>query len=547
MLDCVVVGCNQMVFADYVEQVRAMGESSGAHRDVRLSYYVDEGAVTSCSDFLNARYFSGAELSYDDMLSLTAAYLGTFLSRHGLSFDYVNTFQEGKERLRALLAGRRVRTVAITTTYYVAAFPLSEVVQFVRSVDPDVKIIVGGPFIRNQSLVHDERGLAYLLRQIGADFYVVSDQGEAALVRTLHALKTGAGFEDIDNLIYADGGAYVRGGASPEHNDLAANAVDWPLFFDGPAAQRRRMVMVRTARSCPFACSFCSFPTNAGPYTYIKPEEVWKDLDAIDRLGCVNSVTFIDDTFNVPMRRFETVLRGLIERGYSFRWNCNYRCQYATEEIVALMKAAGCEGVFLGLESGSDAILGNMAKQATSEAYRKGVALLKDAGIMTYASFIVGFPGETEDTVRETMRFIEEAQPDFFRAQLWFYDTTTPIHREAEKYGLSGSHFEWSHDTMTASEAADWVDHLHGTVRNSTWLPQNDFDFPALFCLTSRGWSVEQIKDAVRDFNARVVQRVPATRLNRRPSDERFIDETLVADAALHFDVPAVAGRTAKP
>ncbi len=98
-LDCVVIGCNQMVFADYVNRVRAMGELSGAHRDVRLSYYVDDGAAKSCRDFLNNRYFrgqSGGDLSYDDMVSLTVAYLGSFLSKHGLTFDLVNTFQEGK-------------------------------------------------------------------------------------------------------------------------------------------------------------------------------------------------------------------------------------------------------------------------------------------------------------------------------------------------------------------------------------------------------------------------------------------------------------------
>ncbi len=421
----------------------------------------------------------------------------------------------------------------MTTTYYVAAFPLMEVVEFVRSVNPDVKIIVGGPFIRNQFLLHDRAGFGYLVRQIGADFYIVSDQGEAALVRTLQALKSGKSFDGIDNLIHAEGDSYVAGRMWPEENELASNPVDWRLFFDTP----RKMVMVRTAKSCPFSCSFCSFPKNAGPYRYMDPAEIWKGLDYIESLGCVNSVTFIDDTFNVPPRRFETVLRGLLDRRYSFRWNCNFRCQFATKETVALMKAAGCEGVFLGLESGSDSILKNMNKQTTSQAYRRGLALLKDAGIMTYGSFIVGFPGETEETVIETLRFIEEVQPDFFRTQLWYFDTTTPIQKEAAKYGLKNSHFEWSHNTMTALEAAAWVEHFHRTVENSTWLPQNDFDFPSLFCLTSRGWSTEQVKNALREFNAMVLHQmsVPA-KIETQGSETRFIDHALVADATLQFE-----------
>lgn len=535
-LDCVVIGCNQMVFEQYVDRVRSMGEFSGAHRDVRLSYYFDGATPTSCRDFINERYLSDdprGGLSYDDMLSATVAYLGSFLRRHGYSFDFVNTFQEGKEKLRALLASGRVKTVAVTTTYYVAAFPLLEIVEFIRSVNEDVKVIVGGPFIRNQYLLHDESSFRYLLRQVGADFYIVSEQGEGTLVHTLRALDDGGkGFDAIDNLIYRDGASYVVNRLSTEQNDLAENPVDWRLFFDTSAADPRRMVMIRTARSCPFACSFCSFPSNAGPYKYVDPTEVWKDLDHLESLGCVKSVTFIDDTFNVPPRRFEAVLRGMVERQYSFRWNCNFRSQFATEQTVALMKEAGCEGVFLGVESGSDPILENMAKQVTVDAYRRGLAMLKDVGIMTYASFIVGFPGETERTLRETQSFIEEAQPDFFRAQLWYYDTATPIHQDAHKYGLANSQFEWAHNTMTAPEAASWVEHLHQTVENSTWLPQNDFDFPSLFCLTSRGWGIPQIKKAVGAFNRMVSLGLP---IGADRDDSRYIDDALMANAELGF------------
>src|SRR5690606_32386931 len=100
-----------------------------------------------------------------------------------------------------------------------------------------------------------------------------------------------------------------------------------------------------------------------------------------------------------------------------------------------------------------------MNKMANVEDYKRGIALLKKYDIATYASFIIGFPGETEDTIKDTIDFIETAQPDFFRAQLWYYDTMTPIHKEAQKYGLFNSQFEWSHNTMNSGEAAEWVDH----------------------------------------------------------------------------------------
>jgi radical SAM superfamily enzyme YgiQ (UPF0313 family) len=91
------------------------------------------------------------------------------------------------------------------------------------------------------------------------------------------------------------------------------------------------------------------------------------------------------------------------------------------------MGKAGCEGVFLGVESGSDQMLERMNKTARRADYMKSIPLLRQAGISTYASLIVGFPGETLETVQETMSFVEEARPDFFRAQLWYCDPLTPI------------------------------------------------------------------------------------------------------------------------
>lgn len=264
------------------------------------------------------------------------------------------------------------------------------------------------------------------------------------------------------------------------------------------------MVMVRTAKSCPFSCSFCSFPAHAGAYRYLSVDDLCKELDQINENETINSVTFIDDTFNVPLTRFKEMLHRFIEKKYRFKWNCNFRCQYADDESVQLMKEAGCEGVFLGIESGSDSILKNMNKSTTVDAYRRGISLLKKSDILTYASFIIGFPGETNETVKETISFIETVRPDFFRAQLWYYDTMSPIHLESSKYDLKNTQFEWSHKSMNALEAANWVDYLFKNVSGAVWLPQNDFDFPSIFNLLSRGWTTQNIKEMVIAFNAKV-------------------------------------------
>src|SRR5262249_47072636 len=152
---------------------------------------------------------------------------------------------------------------------------------------------------------------------------------------------------------------------------------------------------------------------------YLSVADVERELDKLAALGTVTTLTFIDDTFNVPKRRFKELLRMMIRNRYDFKWNSFYRADHGDEQAIALMAETGCEGVFLGVESGSDTMLKAMNKTARRKDYLKAIPLLQQHGISCYASLIIGYPGETRETVDETIDLIERAAPDYFRAQLW--------------------------------------------------------------------------------------------------------------------------------
>jgi hypothetical protein len=230
-------------------------------------------------------------------------------------------------------------------------------------------------------------------------------------------------------------------------------------------------------------------------------DAVEEALDRIHRIGTVTSLTFIDDTFNVPMGRFKDIMRMMIRNGYGFRWNSFLRADHVDDECIALMRQSGCEGVFLGVESGSDAMLRRMNKTSRAAHYRRVIPQLREAGILTHCSVIVGFPGETRDTVQETVDLIEQTQPDTYRAQVWYCDRTTPIWKTRTEIGLKGSAFDWSHPTMDSAVAADIVDEMFLTIENSVWLPQHGFESRSLFYLQRKGMSLEQILTFLRCFN----------------------------------------------
>jgi radical SAM PhpK family P-methyltransferase len=506
--DCLLIGHNESDFASYVHWVRGMGETSGAHRDLNLALLELDGRPMHALDVLNRLSplpAAGRPLRHTDFLWPTITYLGTFLHRRGFRVDYVNEFRFEQARLREKLRRDDILAIGITTTLYVSAAPVIEIIAFLREHNRTAKIVVGGPYVANLAAYSDPRTLQEQLQYVGADVYVISSEGETALARVLAALRDGGDLAGVPNIAYRRDGEYVFTPAEIEANPLEENLEDYGLF---PAEALRPFVTLRTSKSCPFSCAFCGFPQRAGKYKYLPVELVERQLDQLRALGGVTTLTFIDDTFNVPKPRFRELLRMMIRNRYGFRWNSFYRSDHGDEETVRLMAEAGCEGVFLGAESGSDEMLQRMNKTSRRRNYLEAIPLLRRHGIITHASLIVGFPGETPDSVAESISLVEEAQPDFFRAQLWYCDPITPIWAQREAYGVSGSAFNWSHRTMDHRAAADIVDHMFLTVRNSVWLPQNGFELWSVFYLLRHGCSLDAIKTYLRAFNAAIKERL---------------------------------------
>lgn len=508
-IDCLIIGFNDSDFPATVDLVRAMGDDAGAYRDMNLAFITHEGRPYRSMDLLN-RFRQeddpeAPELSNVDFLWPVVTYLGTYLERRGFSFEYANLFHLEKERVRKILETEEVLTVAVTTTLYVSPHPILEVVEFIRRYNDRAKIVIGGPYISGQARMNDREAVEEAFDYLGGDVYVISQEGEGALAEIVEATKNGGGLAKIDNIAFKDGGKFTFTETSIERNALDENMVDYSLF---PKDRYNRFLSLRTAKSCPFACSFCGFPQRAGKYTYLTTELVEKELDAIAELGVVDTLTFIDDTFNVPKKRFKEVLEMMIEKDYGFKWNSFYRSDHGTPEVIELMARAGCEGVFLGIESGSDTMLGHMNKTARRKHYLEAIPLLKEAGIWTHASLIIGFPGETYYTVAETIDLIETAKPHTYRAQLWYADPVTPIWQKREEYGIEGSAFTWRHNTMDSAMACDLVDRMFLNVENSVWLPQHGFEQWSLFYLERLGMSREQILTFLKVWSTAVKEKL---------------------------------------
>lgn len=491
-LDCLIIGYNDGDFDQYRLMCEQAGPSSPEMQIFSKEHVVyGQRAMPWLEAFSRARNeTTGRNDRYHpgEVYNLASLYLTNYLRHSDISADCVSLYTGESDRVAALLH-RRPRVVAITTTFYVNVLPVVPIIELVRSLSPESHVVVGGPLVDNICQDRLAGGkvsgeLTDLLDAMGADSYVRESQGEWTLVQLCRAVAAGQDLDTVPNLLVERDGRWHANRRVVEANDLDAWSIDWSQFAPSEIGA---VAQTRTARSCAFKCSFCDYPTRAGALTLASVETVRTELRQMAALG-VKSVVFVDDTFNVPPRRFKDLCRMMIEEDLGLSWYSYFRCSNARdEETFDLAAQSGCAGVFLGIESADPGVLAAMRKLAQDDQYRAGLQAFRDRDITTFASVIVGFPGETEGSVQRTVDFLNETMPTYWRTQAWWANPRSPIFQERERYGIGGSGYSWSHNTMTSDQAAELCDRMFNEVTESTWLPLYDLDFWSLPYLEAKG------------------------------------------------------------
>ncbi len=176
-------------------------------------------------------------------------------------------------------------------------------------------------------------------------------------------------------------------------------------------------VQIFTGRGCPNLCTFCSWPENlmGREYRVRSVRNVVDELQYVtEELPSVKEVFVEDDTFTISRQRVRKVCEEIKNRNLKVTWSCNARANLDLETMKR-MKRAGCRLVDVGYESGSDQILKGIKKGVSTDRMRKFAQDARRAGLMVLGDFIIGLPGETEDTVRQTIRFAKELKPNLIQ------------------------------------------------------------------------------------------------------------------------------------
>jgi anaerobic magnesium-protoporphyrin IX monomethyl ester cyclase len=201
-------------------------------------------------------------------------------------------------------------------------------------------------------------------------------------------------------------------------------------------------------RGCPYACDFCSKPTTGTKFRKRSIEDILHEIKGIHDLG-YNYLWFADDAFTFDTNFVMELSEGITGLGYDINWDCLSRVDKVDDELVLAMKKSGLTRVYMGIESGSDETLALMKKGAKVDDADLAISLFKKHGISTGGFFMIGYPGETLESIWRTVEFSA-------REDLDYISYTVP-------YPLPGSDLYNRHKTYV-DPTKEWLEERENTV-----------------------------------------------------------------------------------
>ncbi len=309
-----------------------------------------------------------------------------------------------------------------------------ETAKALKKKNSNLKIALVGPHptVFDKEILNQYPDIDLILR--GEYDYTVRDVAQA--------LENDQNFKEIKGITYRDGRNIIRNEDReyikdldelpfPARHFLPVNKYFEPLFIGRPTL---RLI---SSRGCPFRCTFCMWPQLMYG-RFFRARDPIKVVDEIEHLKNeyhIKEYYFDDDTFTINPDRVAKICDEIIQRKINLPFDCLARVDTVTPQMLRKMKEAGCIIIRYGVESGSSKILENIRKGITVEQIKLAFKETKKAGIKTHATMIFGLPGETKETVKETIKFVLELDPDYAQFPIAIPYPGTEFYEQAKSRG----------------------------------------------------------------------------------------------------------------
>ncbi len=341
-----------------------------------------------------------------------------------------STFSDQQKQLK-FIANKKPSVVAIYTNLMTKI----NVIKLVKILNTEAqygfpKIVLGGPDV---SYNIDN----YL--NTGAHFIVIGE-GEETMTELYHAIIQNTAVSEVTGIAYLENRAIIKTPPRVKMKDLS----NLPLpNREGIAIEKylkvwkenhgKNSMTVSTQRGCPYTCKWCSTAVYGQSYRRRPAKLVVEEMALLQKNYKPDSIWFVDDVFTVSHKWIKEFHKETQIQGVKIPFECITRAERLNDEVLQLLKEAGCYRIWIGAESGSQKIIDAMDRRVDVNVVKDAIIKTNSIGIETGTFIMLGYPGEDEKDIKETISYLKKANPTHFTITIAYPIKGTSLYSEIEK------------------------------------------------------------------------------------------------------------------
>lgn len=369
-------------------------------------------------------------------------YISAYLEKHKIENEVFDTTFKRYTDIKEYIDKHQPPIIALYTNL-MTKLNIIYICKYIKEKYPKTVIVIGGP-----DVTHNIDG--YI--DAGGDIIVIGE-GEQTMLEIVLAVEDGlTEYAHIDGLAYKFDGQTVktkeRSRIRPIDDLPMPNRkkIDMNAYLDTWKKYHGKSAMtVSTQRGCPYTCKWCSTAVYGQSYRRRSPSVVAEELAYLKREYNPDSVWFVDDVFSVSHKWLEEFKDEVKKQDAMIPFECITRADRMTGEVIDWLKAAGCFRIWIGAESGSQKVIDLMDRRVDVNYVKEMIQMTQHKGLEAGTFIMLGYPGETEEDIKETVTYLKEANPNYFTITVAYPIKGTSMYNEVE--ALQTHSLDWMETT----------------------------------------------------------------------------------------------------
>jgi len=272
----------------------------------------------------------------------------------------------------------------------------------------------------------------------GADFLVIGE-GEETTFELYNAIRNNGNFHDINGISFIENEQIIQTEARTKFRELDElplpnrEAISMQKYLETWKNNHGKSSMtISTQRGCPYTCKWCSTAVYGQSYRRRPANLVAQEMKMLKDTYNPDAIWFVDDVFTISHKWLTAFHEEVVKQNAQIPFECITRAERLNDEILQLLKEAGCFRIWIGAESGSQKIIDLMDRRVDVNHVKKMIQDTNALGIETGTFIMLGYPGETEEDIHNTVQYLKEANPTHYTITIAYPIKGTSLYNEIE-------------------------------------------------------------------------------------------------------------------